>query len=57
VADETPKSGEGKVEMIRKLPSAKDSGVKAPTQALNQMKSLIVTALPSFERPLVGYSP
>ena len=44
VADATPKSGDGEVEMIRMLKSAKDSAVKARTQAFNQMKALIVTA-------------
>ena len=44
VADTTPKSGEGEVEMIRMLKSAKDSAVKARTQAVNQMKALVVTA-------------
>ena len=40
VADATPKSGVGEVEMIRMLKSAKDSAVKARTQAFNQMKAL-----------------
>ena len=44
VADATPKSGEGEVEMIRMLKSARDSAVKARTQAANQMKALVVTA-------------
>ena len=44
VADAIPKSGEGEVEMIRMLKSAKDSAVKARTQAVNQIKSLVVTA-------------
>ena len=44
VADATPKSGEGEVEMIRMLKSAKDSAIKARTQAVNQMKALVVTA-------------
>ena len=48
VANATPKSGEGEVEMIRMLKSTKDSAVKARTQALNQMKALVVTAPPSF---------
>ena len=43
VADATPKSGEGEVEMIRMLKSARDSAVKARTQAANQMKALVVT--------------
>ena len=44
VADGTPKSGEGEVEMIRMLKSTRDSAVKARTQAGNQMKALVVTA-------------
>ena len=44
VADATPKSGEGEVEMIRMLKSTKDSAVKARTQTVNQMKALVVTA-------------
>ncbi len=39
VADATPKSGQGEVEMIRMLKIAKDSAVKARTQAINQMKA------------------
>ena len=42
VADATPKSGQGEVEMIRMLKSAGDSAVKARTQAVNQMKALVV---------------
>ena len=34
VADAIPKSGQGEVEMIRMLKSAKDSAVKAGTQAI-----------------------
>ena len=49
VADATPKSGEGEVEMIRMLKSVKDSAVKARTQAGNQMKALVVT--PPAELP------
>ncbi len=44
VADATPKSGEGEVEMIRMLKSAKNSDVKARTQAVNQIKALVLTA-------------
>ena len=44
VAHAIPKSGDGEVEMIRMLKSAKDSAVKARTQASNQMKALVVTA-------------
>ena len=44
VARESPKSGVDKVEMIRVLKITKDSGMKARTQAMNQMKALVVTA-------------
>ena len=53
VADATPKSGDGEVEMIRMLKSARDSAVKARTQAFNQMKALIVTA-PAELRETLG---
>jgi transposase len=39
-----PKSGDGKVEMIRVLRSARHSAVKARSQAANQLQSLLVTA-------------
>ena len=54
VADATPKSGEGEVEMIRMLKSAKDSAVKARTQAINQMKALVVTAPAELRETLDG---
>ena len=54
VADATPKSGEGEVEMIRMLKSAKDSAVKARTQAINQMKALVVTAPAQLRETLDG---
>jgi transposase len=44
VARDRPKSGVDKVEMIRMLKSTKDSAMKGRTQAINQMKALIVTA-------------
>lgn len=53
VANATPKSGEGEVEMIRMLKSTKDSAVKARTQAVNQMKALVVTA-PAELRETLG---
>ena len=56
VADATPKSGEGEVEMIRMLKSAKDSAVKARTQAINQMKALAVTAPAELRETLDGLS-
>ena len=54
VADATPKSGEGEVEMIRMLKSAKDSATKARTQAGNQMKALVVTAPAELREKLDG---
>ena len=54
VADATPKSGEGEVEMIRMLKSAKDSAVKARTQAVNQMRALVVTAPAELRELLDG---
>ncbi|MFI0772954.1 IS110 family transposase [Streptomyces sp. NPDC021218] len=39
-----PKTGDGAVEMIRALRVARRSAMKARTQAVNQLKSLIVTA-------------
>ena len=54
VADATPKSGEGEVEMIRMLKSARDSAVKARTQAANQMKALVVTAPAELRETLDG---
>ena len=54
VADATPKSGEGEVEMIRMLKSTKDSAVKARTQAGNQMKALVVTAPAELRERLDG---
>jgi len=44
VACDRPKSGIDKVEMIRMLKSTKDSAMKGRTQAINQMKAIIVTA-------------
>ena len=54
VADGTPKSGEGEVEMIRMLKSTRDSAVKARTQAGNQMKALVVTAPAELRETLDG---
>ena len=54
VADATPKSGEGEVEMIRMLKSTKNSAVKARTQAVNQMKALVLTAPTELRETLDG---
>ncbi len=42
-ASGTPKTRDGKVEAIRALRLARGSAVKARTQAINQLKSLLVT--------------
>jgi transposase len=39
-----PKSGDGQVEVLRMLRLAKNSAVKARTQALNQLKAVLVNA-------------
>ena len=54
VARESPKSGVDKVEMIRVLKITKDSGMKAHTQAMNQMKALVVTAPVELREDLDG---
>ena len=54
VADAIPKSGEGEIEMIRMLKSTKDSAVKARTQAVNQMKAMVVTASAVLRETLHG---
>ena len=43
-ASGVPKSGEGRVEMIRALRAARRSAIKARTQAANQLQALRVTA-------------
>ena len=54
VANATPKSGKGEVEMIRMLKTAQDSAVKASTQAINQLKALIITAPARLRESLSG---
>ena len=56
VADAIPKSGQGEVEMIRMLKSAKYSVVEAHTRTINQMKALNVTALADLRETLDGLS-
>jgi transposase len=43
-ASGVPKSGDGRVEMIRALRAARRSAIKARTQAANQLQALRVTA-------------
>jgi transposase len=56
VAQGLPKSGTHNVEMIRMLKVAKDSALKARTQAINQMKALLVTAPADLRAALDGLS-
>jgi transposase len=50
----TPKTADGPVETLRLLKLAKDSAVKARTQAINQLKAVLVTADPSLRESLAG---
>jgi transposase len=52
----TAKAGNGLVEQIRMYKVAKDSAVKARVQAVNQLKSLLVTANPTVRQSLAALS-
>jgi transposase len=54
VAHDRPKSGVDKVEMIRMFKSTKNSAMKGRTQAINQMKALIITAPVELRAVLIG---
>lgn len=49
-----PKYGDDRVEMIRILKLARDSAVKSQTQAVNQIKAVLVTAPPELREALQG---
>ena len=51
-----PKSGDGRVEMIRTLRSARCSAVKARTQAANLLQAMLVTAPEKLRHGLRGLS-
>jgi transposase len=53
-ASGAPKSGDGRVEMIRTLRSARHSAVKARSQAANQLQGFVVTAPEELRRRLRG---
>jgi transposase len=55
-ASGVPKSGDGQVEMIRALRSARRSAIKARTQAANQLQGLRVTAPEQLRHRLRGLS-
>jgi transposase len=50
------KSGDGPVEMVRMFKLAKDSAVKSRTQAINQLKAVLVRADPALRESLTGLS-
>jgi len=51
-----PKSGDGRTEMIRTFRSARQSAVKARSQAANQLQSFVVTAPEKLRHRLRGLS-
>jgi transposase len=53
----TPKTRDGRVESIRVLRVARRGAVKARTQAMNQLKGLIITAPDDLREALRGLSP
>jgi len=50
------KAGTGAVEMVRMFKLAKASAVKSRTQAINQLKAVVVTADPALRESLAGLS-
>jgi len=55
-ASATAKAGDGPVEMLRMFKLAKASAVKARTQAINQLKAVLVAADPTLRETLSGLS-
>jgi transposase len=51
-----PKAGDGPIEMLRMLQSARRSAIKARTQAVNQLHALVVTAPDTLRTRLRGLS-
>jgi len=54
IAAGTPKTSDGDAEIIRMLKMAKDSAVKARTQAMNQIKAILVTSPAEVRESLSG---
>lgn len=50
----TPKTGDGAVEMLRFFEIAKGPAIKARTQAINQLKGILVNAEPALRGALSG---
>lgn len=55
-ATAVPKSGDGHVEAMRVFKLARDSAVKSRTQAINQLKAVLVNADPALRESLAGLS-
>ncbi len=55
-ATATAKAGDGPVEMVRMFHMAKASATKSRTQAINQLKALLVRAEPALRESLAGLS-
>lgn len=53
-ATATPKTADGQIEMLRQIKIAKDTAVKARTQAMVTLKTLIVTAPSDLREELQG---
>jgi transposase len=55
-ATATAKTGDGPVEMLRMFKLAKASAIKSRTQAINQLKAVLVAAEPALRESLAGLS-
>jgi transposase len=55
-ATATAKTGDGPVEMLRMFKLAKGSAIKSRTQAINQLKAVLVAADPAVRESLSGLS-
>lgn len=55
-ASATAKTGDGPVEMLRMFKLAKASAIKSRTQAINQLKAVLVAAEPALRESLAGLS-
>ncbi|MGW3353730.1 IS110 family transposase [Nonomuraea rubra] len=55
-ATAVPKSGDGHVEAMRVFKLARDSAVKSRTQAINQLKAVLVNVDPALRESLAGLS-
>jgi transposase len=56
-ASTTPKSGDGRVEMLRHVRMARTSAVKAKTVAMNQLKAILITGPGELRERLEGLTP